>query len=66
MALPNYMDRINYFTKTYKHIWIIPQVSINENSNDVFESYDIEAITKEMIPMELKEKFNLVLQQLEC
>lgn len=66
MALPNYMDRINYFTKTYKHIWIIPQVSINENSNDVFESYDIEAITKEMIPEELKEKFDLVLQQLEC
>ena len=65
MVMQNYIDRINYFTKTYKHIWIIPQIASNDNlDNEKIENYDIEALTREMIPEELKGKFEMVLSQI--
>ena len=58
----SYIDTINQYTKLFKHIWVIPQVGADtSNPDEKFETYDIETITKELIPEELKEKFNLVL-----
>ena len=57
-----YIDTINQYTKLFKHIWVIPQVGADtSNPDEKFETYDIETITKELIPEELKEKFNQVL-----
>lgn len=60
-----YIDIINQYTKLFKHIWIIPQVVNNDNLIDEkIENYDIEALTREMIPEELKDKFNQIINSM--
>lgn len=57
-----YVERINEITKELKNIWIIPQTEelLNEDI-EKFEGYDIEKIAMSMIPEELKDKFEMVL-----
>ena len=62
MSDPKYIERLNFFTQTYKNIWIIPQTgSGSDYELEKFEGYDIEKITKKMIPDELQHKFEVVL-----
>ena len=62
MMDPRYIERINEATKELKNIWVIPQTEeVLGGDMEKFEGYDIEKITKKMIPDELKEKFNMVL-----
>lgn len=62
MSDPKYIEKLNFFTQTYKNIWIIPQTGSGSNYElEKFEGYDIEKITKNMIPDELKSKFEVVL-----
>ncbi len=62
MADPKYVERINEATKELKNIWVIPQTEEMVGDDlEKFEGYDIEKITKKMIPDELKDKFNMVL-----
>jgi hypothetical protein len=62
MADPRYVERINEATKELKNIWVIPQTEESVGDDlEKFEGYDIEKITKKMIPDELKDKFNMVL-----
>lgn len=59
-------EKISELTKKYKNIWIIPQMSILESSGDIkFEGYDVAAITNELIPTELKDKFNIILETIK-
>ena len=63
MADPRYIEIINNMTNEYKNIWLIPQSDeIVGDSLEKFEGYDIEKITKDMVPEELKNKFDRVLQ----
>ena len=66
MSLKMYSDVINKITKDVKHVWIIPQVEniIDKDNAEKFECYNIEAIAEDMIPEDLKEKFNLILQSM--
>lgn len=58
----NYVEKINEYTNNLKNIWIIPQVEMDGGESlEKFEGYDIEKITKKMIPAELMDKFNMVL-----
>lgn len=62
MSDPRYIEKLNFFTQTYKNIWIIPQTYLGSNYElEKFEGYDIEKITKKMIPTELQHKFEVVL-----
>lgn len=62
MATREYVDKINELSDKYKNIWIIPQVdSAGEVDLEKFEGYDIEKITMDMIPDNLKPKFEQVL-----
>jgi uncharacterized radical SAM superfamily protein len=62
MATREYVDKINELSDKYKNIWIIPQVdSVGEVDLEKFEGYDIEKITMDMIPDNLKPKFEQVL-----
>lgn len=61
----NCIKRIDELSKVYKNLWVIPKVQINESSDVEFSGYDIESITKEMIPENLKEKFNIILSKLD-
>lgn len=62
MATRKYVDKINELSGTYKNIWIIPQVDhMNGVDFEKFEGYDIEKITMDMIPDNLKTKFEQVL-----
>lgn len=67
MMLDIYVKKINFITKTWKNVWIIPQASINGGSMDesVFEGYNIESIARELIPTELQSKFEMVINNLE-
>lgn len=61
MTKANYITTINELTKTYKNIWVIPQISENSSLDSVkFEGYDIESIIKDSIPEELQDKFNKI------
>jgi CDP-glycerol glycerophosphotransferase (TagB/SpsB family) len=65
MSNKKYSDVINNITKEYKNIWIIPQIPKMVNDVDEkFERYDIEAISRDMIPDELKDKFEMILNSL--
>ena len=65
MTKADYNKVINEYTKKYKNIWIIPQIESNLSAETAsFEGYDIEKITKEMIPDPLKGKFNMILNSL--
>lgn len=60
-----YIERINEYTKQLKNIWIIPQTEefIGEGMEKI-EGYDIEKITRKLIPDELKEKFELIAKKI--
>lgn len=62
MALREYVDKINELSETYKNIWIIPQLETSAGVDlEKFEGYDIAKITAEMVPDNLKSKFDQVL-----
>lgn len=62
MADSKYIEKINEYTSKQKNIWVIPQTEEMAGDDlEKFEGYDIEKITKKMIPDELKDKFNMVL-----
>lgn len=62
LSKENYIIRINDFMKNFKYIWVIPQSTILENSNEIkFEGYDIATIAKELIPEDLQDKFNIII-----
>ena len=59
-----YRKQIDKLADTYKNLWTIPQVTQSENVNEAeFKGYDIEAIARELIPKQLKEKFDLILNK---
>lgn len=61
-----YLDEINNLVKNWKNVWLIPQTESKEVfDSETFAGYDIETITKEMIPENLKQKFNQILHILE-
>ena len=63
MINEKYQSIIIKLVKKYNHIWIIPQPDTGEVPDiEQFEGYDIEKLTKTMIPKELKEKFDMVLK----
>lgn len=65
MSDKKYSDAINQITKRYKNIWVIPQVQkMVSDVDEKFERYDIEAISRDMIPDELKDKFEIILNSL--
>ena len=58
MAQQSYMSKIDFITKNWKNVWIIPQVVVNESIDNIeFSGYDIESISRELVPENLKEKF---------
>jgi predicted phosphodiesterase len=62
MLRSNFIHKVNELLNMYKNIWIIPQTEENIGDNlTKFEGYDIEEITRGMIPDELKKKFQMVL-----
>lgn len=66
MALDIYVKKINFITKTWKNVWIIPQIESQGIVDEtVFEQYDIENITRNKIPKELQNKFEMVINNLE-
>lgn len=57
MTSERYIEKINEFTRNYKNIWVIPQISL-KNINDIkFNGYDIKSIIKDSIPDNLIDKF---------
>jgi DNA repair exonuclease SbcCD nuclease subunit len=61
-----YVEKINEMTKELKNIWVIPQTEESVGDDlEKFEGYDIEKITKKMIPDELKDKFEMVLNSIQ-
>jgi hypothetical protein len=61
-----YLDEINNLVKNWKNVWLIPQTESKEVfDSETFVGYDIETIAKEMIPENLKQKFNQILHILE-
>lgn len=63
MAEQKYLDEINFLVKNWKNVWLIPQTEVKECfDSETFTGYDIETITKEMIPENLKPKFEQILR----
>lgn len=62
MVDPKYLEKINEIACSLRNVWIIPQTEelLNEDI-EKFEGYDIEKIAMSMIPEELKDKFEMVL-----
>ena len=53
--------KINFITKCWKNVWIIPQTQIYESSENIeFSNYDIESIARELVPENLRDKFDVV------
>ena len=66
MSSQMYLDEINHLVKNWKNVWLIPQTEVTECfDSETFTGYDIESITKEMIPDNLKQKFEQILHILE-
>ena len=62
MANQLYIDKVNFITRTWKNVWVIPQIkTTDDNSEYNFEGYNIESIIKECVPENLKEKFEIIL-----
>lgn len=57
----DYIDKIEYLSKEYRNLWVIPCEDIINESSIEFKGYDIESVVKESIPDELKEKFNILM-----
>lgn len=64
---PDYMKRIEELADIYKHIWVIPKNNEYELGSKLnkFEGYDITTITNDLIPEHLKEKFEMVVKNIE-
>lgn len=64
MISHDYIDRINYITKTWKNLWIVPQTDVVSGSlsEDVFSGYDIDDIARKIVPDDLKDKFNTIIK----
>lgn len=66
MADPKYLEKINELACSLRNVWIIPQTEeVLSDDLEKFEGYDIEKITMKMIPDELKDKFEMVLNSLQ-
>ena len=66
MADPKYLEKINEIACCLRIVWIIPQTEVVLSDYlEKFEGYDIEKITMKMIPDELKDKFEMVLNSLQ-
>lgn len=61
----NYQEKLNILNKEYKNIWIIPQSTDYMTENEIFEGYDMNHIISKLIPEELKDKFNKILDKYE-
>lgn len=61
----DYVNSIKIFTDNITHLWIIPQINIKTNTNESFESYDIEHIITNTIPDELTDYFAKVKNKLK-
>ena len=59
-----YLAEIEKLSKTYKNLTIIPQEDSNNVSTMEFGNYDILDITRNMIPEELREKYEKVISQI--
>lgn len=58
-----YLSEIDNIIKRWKNVWLIPQMEQLEMTNDrEYSGYDVESITKELIPDNLKEKFEQVIK----
>lgn len=65
MTNPEYLTKINEYTKNFKNVWVIPMSNDNTLKDDVkFEGYDIESIINECIPKELSDKFEQIKEKL--
>lgn len=65
MTNPEYLTKINEYTKNFKNVWVIPMSDDNTLKNDIkFEGYDIESIINECIPKELDDKFEQIKERL--
>ena len=65
MTNPEYLTKINEYTKNFKNVWVIPMSNDNTLKDDVkFEGYDIESIINECIPKELSDKFEQIKERL--
>lgn len=61
LSKESFNTKINNMMKEYKNIWIIPQANVLDSSDDIkFEGYDVASIAKELIPEDLQDKFNTV------
>ena len=62
MSMQKYIEATNNISRKYNHIWIIPQSEESINGDlEKFEGYDINKITENIIPLELKDKFEMIL-----
>lgn len=62
LSTSQYNIKISELTKSYKNIWVIPQIiTIYSNDNITFDGYDMNNVITEMIPENLLDKFNIVL-----
>lgn len=65
MTDPEYLTKINEYTKNFKNVWVIPMSNDNTLKDDVkFEGYDIESIINECVPKELSDKFEQIKEKL--
>lgn len=65
MTNPEYLTKINEYTKNFKNVWVIPMSNDNTLKDDVkFEGYDIESIINECVPKELSDKFEQIKEKL--
>lgn len=63
MTNPMYLSEIDCIIKRWKNVWLIPQSEQSDVIRDhKFEGYDIESITRELIPENLKEKFESIVK----
>lgn len=62
-----YMDDLNKFISKYKNALIIPKTEeLDSMDMEKFEGYDISIIVQDMVPDNLKDKFERVLQKAMC
>lgn len=60
-----YIGKLDILSNKYKNLWVIPKTAQSINEDYKFEGYDIKSITSQIIPENLKEKFNQILNKIE-